>query len=124
MVKLLVADDEQKICRVLGDFFSKQGYQVFLAHDGRAALETIRRERPHLVFLDLRMPGLNGLDILKEAKSVDETIKIIVITAIEDEDIERCQREIAKSKTDLEGIRTNLARAKRTKTIEMETDGH
>src|SRR3989338_1386423 len=61
MVKLLVADDEQKICRLLETFFSERGFEVLLAHDGASALETIRRERPHLVFLDLRMPGLNSL---------------------------------------------------------------
>ena len=85
MVKLLVADDEQKICRLLASFFAERGFNVLLAHDGEAALSCIRDERPHLVFLDLHMPGLNGLDVLREAREVDETIKIIVITAIEDE---------------------------------------
>lgn len=86
MVKLLVADDEQKICRLLGDFFSARGYEVLLAHDGPTALACIKKERPHLVFLDLRMPGLNGLDVLKEVRAVDETIKVIVLTAFEDDE--------------------------------------
>ena len=86
MVKLLVADDEQKICRLLESFFVERGFNVLLAHDGKGALSCIRDERPHLVFLDLHMPGLNGLDVLREARAVDETIKIIVITAIEDEE--------------------------------------
>ena len=86
MVKLLVADDEQKICRLLEEFFATRGYQVLVAHDGPSAMACIRRERPHLVFLDLRMPGLNGLDILKETKAVDDTIKIIILTAIEDDE--------------------------------------
>ncbi|PIQ84674.1 MAG: hypothetical protein COV75_01020, partial [Candidatus Omnitrophica bacterium CG11_big_fil_rev_8_21_14_0_20_63_9] len=86
MVKLLVADDEQKICRLLESFFVERGFNVMLAHDGKEAISCIRNERPHLVFLDLHMPGLNGLDVLKEAHLVDETIKIIIITAIEDEE--------------------------------------
>ena len=86
MVKLLVADDEQKICRLLESFFAERGFDVVLAHDGQTALSCIREQRPHLVFLDLHMPGLNGLDILKEARGIDETIKIIVITAIEDDE--------------------------------------
>ena len=94
MVKLLVADDEQKICRLLENFFSERGYEVLLAHDGPSALDCIRRERPHLVFLDLRMPGLNGLDIQKEAKAIDQTIKIIVISAIEDEETIRRARDL------------------------------
>ena len=86
MVKLLVADDERKICRLLERFFSERGYSVLLAHDGPTTLACIRAERPHLVFLDLHMPGLNGLDILKEARELDETIKIIVITGEGDEE--------------------------------------
>lgn len=85
MVKLLVADDERKICRLLESFFAERGYHVLLAHDGPAALSTIRAERPHLVFLDLHMPGLDGLEILKSTREIDETIKVIVITAVEDE---------------------------------------
>ena len=87
MVKLLVADDEQKICRLLESFFAERGYRVLLAHDGPSALSCIRQERPHLVFLDLHMPGLDGLDILKETRAFDETIKIIVITAVEDAEV-------------------------------------
>ena len=86
MVKLLVADDEQKICRLLEEFFSDRGYEVLLAHDGPSALACIQRERPHLVFLDLRMPGLNGLDILREVKGIDATIKVIILTAFEDDE--------------------------------------
>ena len=89
MVKLLVADDERKICRLLELFFSERGYSVLLAHDGPTTLACIRAERPHLVFLDLHMPGLNGLDILKEARELDETIKVIVITGAGDEEIIR-----------------------------------
>lgn len=87
MVKLLVADDEQKICRLLEAFFAERGFNVFLAHDGKEALSCIREERPHLVFLDLHMPGLDGLEVLREARAVDETMKVIIITAIEDQEI-------------------------------------
>ena len=94
MVKLLVADDEHKICRLLEGFFSERGFDVLLAHDGKAALSCIRTERPHLVFLDLHMPGLNGLDVLKEAREFDHSIKVIIITAIEDEELIRKARSL------------------------------
>jgi putative nucleotidyltransferase with HDIG domain len=97
MVKLLVADDEQKICQLLKTFFSERGYHVLVAHDGPATIRCIRTERPHLVFLDLRMPGLNGLEILKEARALDETMKIIVITAMEDDETIRQARELGAS---------------------------
>ena len=94
MVKLLVADDEQKICRLLETFFAERGFDVRVAHDGKTALQCIQDERPHLVFLDLHMPGLNGLDVLKEARALDATIKVIIITAIEDEETIRKAKEL------------------------------
>jgi putative two-component system response regulator len=97
MVKLLVADDEQKICRLLEAFFVERGFEVLVAHDGKEALSTIRHERPHLVFLDLHMPGLNGLDVLKEARKLDGTMKVIIITATEDEEAIRTARSLGVS---------------------------
>ena len=94
MVKLVVADDEQKICHLLEEFFAARGFKVFVAHDGPSALGCIRQERPHLVFLDLRMPGLDGLDVLKEVHAIDDTIKVIIITAIEDEATIQKAREL------------------------------
>ncbi|MBI3320423.1 MAG: response regulator [Candidatus Omnitrophica bacterium] len=94
MVKLLIADDERKICLLLERFFSERGYEVLLAHDGPSALSCIRQHQPHLVFLDLRMPGLDGLDILKEARQIDETMKIIVLTAVEDAEVIRKAQEL------------------------------
>lgn len=94
MVKLLVADDEQKICSLLQHFFSDRGYRVLTAHDGPSALACIQAERPHLVFLDLRMPGMGGLEILQAAKAIDPTVKIIIITAIEDEATIQKAREL------------------------------
>lgn len=87
MVKLLVADDEQKICRLLETFFAERGFEVSVAHDGREALAFIREHRPHLVFLDIHMPGLSGLEVLREAHITDHSMKVIVITAVEDEAI-------------------------------------
>ena len=97
MVKLLVADDETKIAKILETFFTERGYQVLLANDGTSALDLIQRERPHLILLDLRMPGPSGLEVLKEAKRLDETIKVIIITALDDQELMSQARELGAS---------------------------
>lgn len=97
MVKLLVADDETKIAKILQTFFTERGYEVHLANDGTTALECIRRERPHLILLDLRMPGPSGLEVLKAAKQLDETIKVIIITALDDQQLMSQARELGAS---------------------------
>lgn len=97
MVKLLVADDEQKICRLLETFFTERGFEVVLAHDGQTTLERLREDRPHLVFLDLHMSGPSGLEIIREAKQLDQGTKVIVITAIADEETIEKAREMGAS---------------------------
>jgi len=82
----------------LQSFFSERGFEVLVANDGKTALRYIQDAQPHLVFLDLHMPGLNGLDILSEARKLDGMMKIIVITAIEDE--ETIQKAKALGATD------------------------
>ena len=94
MIKLLVADDEPTICRMLESFFGERGYEVLLTHDGERTLALIRDFRPHLVLLDLRMPGVSGLEILRQARALDETIKVIIITAVEDEETIRQARAL------------------------------
>ena len=98
MIKLLVADDEPKICRMLEVFFAERGYEVHLAHDAEHTLNLIRDVRPHLVLLDLRMPGgISGLEILRQTRLLDQTIKVIIITGIEDEESMRQARELGAS---------------------------
>ena len=84
-VRLLVADDEVKISRLLESFFRDRGYHVTVATNGNEAVDFIKKQRPHLVFLDLRMPGLSGMEVLKQARAMDPTMKVIIITAMEDE---------------------------------------
>ncbi|MBU1086514.1 MAG: response regulator [Candidatus Omnitrophica bacterium] len=81
MLDILVVDDEQEIARALAGFFSIKGYKVRIANDGEAAMELVREHRPHLVFLDIRMPKKDGLSVLREIREFDQTIKVIMVTA-------------------------------------------
>ncbi|MBN1586412.1 MAG: response regulator [Candidatus Omnitrophica bacterium] len=85
MVKLLIVDDEKEIAQVLSGFFSERGYQTVTAHSGEEALTIVDRSRPHLMFLDLKMPGMSGLEVLKKAHEMDSSLKIIVISADEEQ---------------------------------------
>ena len=72
---------------------SSQRIEVITASNGDEALKLIQEAKPHLVFLDIKMPGMSGIDVLKEAKQIDPTVKIIMISAVEDDE---CVKE-AKS---------------------------
>ncbi|GMQ57298.1 response regulator transcription factor [Vallitalea sediminicola] len=80
MTKILVADDEENITDAIAYALSREGYQVYKAYDGRAALDFIRKEQPDILILDIMMPEYNGYDI---CRNIEDTSKmgIIMLTA-------------------------------------------
>lgn len=83
--KILVADDEPFICSVLRKFLEGKGYSVVEAHGGEEALAAYRQERPDVVLLDMRMPGKDGLETLRELKQLDPEASVIMVTAVHEE---------------------------------------
>jgi CheY-like chemotaxis protein len=78
-VDVLVADDESGMRETLVDIFSQSGYDVEAAADGEAALEAIRRSRFDVVVMDIRMPGRDGVSVLRELG--DPPPQVILMTA-------------------------------------------
>ncbi len=79
--KVLIVDDQNGIRILLVEVFSSEGYEMFQAANGKAALEIISSEDLDLVLLDMKIPGMNGLDILKQIKRIDHKVKVIMMTA-------------------------------------------
>jgi len=77
-------EDEPNMREFLKGFFEKQNYEVYAASNGEEALNLIRNSRPHLVFLDIGLPGMSGIDVLARIKEFDNTIKVIMVTAVHD----------------------------------------
>ncbi|MCM8776390.1 MAG: response regulator [Candidatus Omnitrophica bacterium] len=95
--KILIVDDEQDTVTLLKDVLEEQGYRVITALDGREVLPLIKDEKPSLLVLDLRMPGLDGERIL-ERMCQEESIqgmKVFILTGFNDFDVtkERIQRK-------------------------------
>jgi DNA-binding response OmpR family regulator len=84
MKTILVVDDEPKIAALARDYLEHAGFTVITASTGRAALDTVRRERPDLVILDLGLPELDGLDVTREIRR-DSSLPIVMLTARDDE---------------------------------------
>lgn len=79
--KLLIVDDQHGIRILLTEVFKTEGYTTFQASNGKLALEIVRGESPDLVLLDMKIPGMDGLDILKHIKNINPSIKVIMMTA-------------------------------------------
>lgn len=79
--KLLIVDDQVGIRILLLEVFSTEGYETFQAANGRTALEIVKAHAPDLVLLDMKIPGMDGLEILKKIKDINRKIKVIMMTA-------------------------------------------
>lgn len=86
MVKLLTVDDEPDVCDFIKDFFMVRGYTVFSALNGKDAISLVKKERPKIVFLDIIMPQMNGLEVLKQIKEFDSSIKVIMVSVADDKE--------------------------------------
>jgi DNA-binding NtrC family response regulator len=80
MAKILVIDDEQGIRDLLDTLLRRKGYDVELAESGRQGLECFRRERPDVLVLDLKMPEMDGLTVLRQIRSLDPRMPVIILT--------------------------------------------
>jgi len=78
---ILVVDDEPNICSVLSSALTDEGYQVLTAPDGEQALRLLRRQPVHLLFTDMLMPNIGGLDLLRRARQLQPGLPVVVITA-------------------------------------------
>ena len=85
MVKLLIVDDDIATTDFLNNFFRKGNYEVFTANDGKGALAIVKEKRPNMILLDIKMPGLSGIEVLQQMKKIDKDVKVIMMTAVKDE---------------------------------------
>lgn len=79
--KVLVVDDEKNIRLLLQEELADEGYEVITAESGARALDLIRQERPDLVTLDIKMPGEDGLAILRRIRETDYDLPVIICSA-------------------------------------------
>ncbi len=79
--RILICDDEELIRWSLSEHLAAEGYEVTTASDGRECLEVFERMSPDAVLVDLKMPVLDGLSVLRRVREADQTVPVIVITA-------------------------------------------
>ena len=89
MIKLLVVDDEAGICDSIKQIFTYIGFSVFTATTAQKALNILKKEKPKIIFLDIIMPDINGLDLLKEVKQIDPQSIVIMVTVMQDEETKK-----------------------------------
>ena len=87
--KILIVDDKVDSCDVLRDILTDDGYDTSASLSSRSALARIKKKKPDLVLLDIKMPGMDGIELLKRVKQRDKKIAVVMITAHADVDTAR-----------------------------------
>ena len=94
MARILVIDDNIDVCNVLKNFLTSHHHEVFIALDGPAGLDQLKKTKPHAVLLDMKMPGMEGIEVFKEIKKIDPQIPVIMLTGVTDHDEARKTLEL------------------------------
>ena len=94
MLKALVIDDEQPTLFMFNIFLDAYGYEVLTAENAAEGIELFKKERPSIVFTDIKMPGMDGLNALKKLKSIDPEVQVIVMTGHGDEGLRKQAMEL------------------------------
>ena len=130
--KILVVDDEKSVRDLLQRFLSKEGYQVTLARNGNEAIEKSRREAFNMLIVDMRLPDMEGTDVVRKIKQIDPETDAIVLTAFPslESSLEALKLKVAdyvlKPSGDWKEIISRIERAlrqQRQKRTEQETLG-
>ena len=82
--KLVAIDDEVEFTKTIDQFFSARGYEVHVALTGTSGLELVDYHQPQVVLVDLKLPGMDGDELLQHVRRAHPDIKVIVITAYND----------------------------------------
>jgi CheY-like chemotaxis protein len=92
-MEIMIVDDEPQVAEVLARSLTRQGHRTTVVHSGEEALEALTHSSPDAMFLDVSMPGMNGLDVMAEVRRRKPSLAVVVITghatAEEIEDVRR-----------------------------------
>ncbi len=87
MKRMLIVEDERDMCDCLQAFFSTRGFSVTTAFSGEEALEQLKEEVADVILLDILLPGLSGIEVLKRAKELNPRSRVVMVTAHDQADL-------------------------------------
>ncbi|MDI3256654.1 MAG: response regulator [Kyrpidia sp.] len=87
--RILVVDDQFGIRALLKELLEQDGYTIYQAANGPGAIQVVQDQRPDLIILDMKIPGMDGLEILRHIRAIDRDVKVIMMTAYGELDLLR-----------------------------------
>ena len=81
-MKILLIEDDEDVAEVLAEAFAAGGHEIAIALTGEDGLACLARDHPDAIVLDVRLPGLNGVDVLRQIRSLDPGLPVIIMTGL------------------------------------------
>jgi len=81
-MRLLLIEDDEQVAEVLSDAFGSQGHEITIRHTGEEGLVYLTHDRPDAVVLDIRLPKLNGVAVLRQIRARDPNLPVIIMTGL------------------------------------------
>lgn len=94
MAKILIVDDEPSFCELLKTLLKSHGHDALTAYTGQDALDSFMQCRPQFTLLDLRMPEMDGLEVLKKIRAIDQKAAVMILTAWGTDEMEQRARQL------------------------------
>jgi CheY-like chemotaxis protein len=104
MAEILVIDDEALVCTLLQIVLTRHGHKVHTANSGREGLEVFRQVRPRFAFLDLYLPDVNGIEVLKQIRRIDPQCAVLILTAAASGKLEQQARDLGATDYLIKGL--------------------
>ena len=79
--KILILDDDRLICTILSTLVKKEGFEAVVAYEGEEALKMIRLNSPDLLLVDMMLPGIDGMEVMRQVKEMVPELPVVFITA-------------------------------------------
>jgi DNA-binding response OmpR family regulator len=87
MKQMLIVEDERDICECLREFFTDRGFSVISVFSGEEAIARLGETSPDVILLDILLPGVSGIEVLKQAKQLHPSARVVMVTALDREDL-------------------------------------
>lgn len=124
-LKVLLVDDEEQFVETLADRLEMRDLDATVAHDGEEALSAVKEQEPDVIVLDLKMPGIDGIEVLKRVRKAYPSVEVIILTGHGSEKDEEAARRLGafdyvKKPVDLDTLVPRIRNAfkKRMRTLE------
>lgn len=118
MATILVIDDERLLCDLLRDMLRRHGHEVFTAYSGRDGLDTYRQRRPNFTLLDLHLPDMNGIEVLKRIREGNPKAAVMILTGAASDKLERQAQELGVTDFLIKGLSPEVLMSAVTRAVQ------